>query len=116
MILEHKQYANGPKDLLVHAKLYAVAEKYGVAGLKDLARLKFALTCNLFWDSPDFAIAARYVHTSTVHTDKNLRDIIHDIICDHVIIVEKSDVANLIEDFGLLNSIFLTKMQKNGWK
>ena len=112
---EHKNCTNGPEDLLLHAKMYAVAEKYGVKGLKDLIRSKFALACKLFWDSEAFGIAARYVHESTIDTDQGLRDVVHKTICDHIKIIQKEEISSLLDDFGLAKSILMAKMEANNW-
>ncbi|KAF2023846.1 hypothetical protein EK21DRAFT_80020 [Setomelanomma holmii] len=62
--------------LVTHAKVYAIAEKYGITGLKALARQKFAQELNLHLDSPDFAEACQEAYESTFHTDRGLRDVI----------------------------------------
>ncbi|KAL5114352.1 hypothetical protein ACEQ8H_007742 [Pleosporales sp. CAS-2024a] len=62
--------------LCTHAKVYAIAEKYGVAGLKVLARQKFSQELDLHLDSPDFPEACQEVYESTFHTDRGLRDVV----------------------------------------
>lgn len=62
--------------LVTHAKVYAIAEKYGIAGLKVLARQKFAQELDLHLDSPDFPEACQEAYESTFHTDRGLRDVI----------------------------------------
>ncbi|KAH7091556.1 hypothetical protein FB567DRAFT_277056 [Paraphoma chrysanthemicola] len=62
--------------LVTHAKVYAIAEKYGIAGLKALARQKFAQELDLHLDSPDFPEACQEAYESTFHTDRGLRDVI----------------------------------------
>lgn len=62
--------------LVTHAKVYAIAEKYGIAGLKVLARQKFAQELDLHLDGPDFPEACQEAYESTFHTDRGLRDVI----------------------------------------
>jgi hypothetical protein len=50
--------------------------RYGIAGLKALARSKFAQQIDLYLDSPDFPEACQEAYESTFHTDRGLRDVI----------------------------------------
>ncbi|KAF3011103.1 hypothetical protein E8E13_011339 [Curvularia kusanoi] len=63
-------------QLVTHAKVYAIAEKYGIAGLKSLARSKFSYQIPMHLDSPEFADACQEAYESTFHTDRGLRDVI----------------------------------------
>ncbi|KAF1848751.1 uncharacterized protein K460DRAFT_80526 [Cucurbitaria berberidis CBS 394.84] len=62
--------------LVTHAKVYAIAEKYGIAGLKALARRKFAQEIDLHLNSPEFPEACQEAYETTFHTDRGLRDLI----------------------------------------
>lgn len=62
--------------LVTHAKVYAIAEKYGIAGLKALSRKKFSQELDLHLDRPEFADACQEAYESTFHTDRGLRDVI----------------------------------------
>ncbi|KAF1943857.1 hypothetical protein EJ02DRAFT_117761 [Clathrospora elynae] len=62
--------------LVTHAKVYAIAEKYGIAGLKTLARNKFAEQIDLHLSSAEFPEACEEVYETTFHTDRGLRNII----------------------------------------
>ncbi|KAJ4984228.1 BTB/POZ domain-containing protein [Stagonosporopsis vannaccii] len=62
--------------LVTHAKVYAIAEKYGIAGLKSLARSKFSYQISMHLNSPEFADACQEAYESTFHTDRGLRDVI----------------------------------------
>lgn len=50
--------------------------RYGIAGLKSLARSKFSFQIPLHLDSPEFADACQEAYESTFHTDRGLRDVI----------------------------------------
>ncbi|KAF3031592.1 hypothetical protein E8E12_000805 [Didymella heteroderae] len=62
--------------LVTHAKVYAIAEKYGIAGLKSLARNKFSYQITMHLNSPEFANVCQEVYESTFHNDRGLRDVI----------------------------------------
>ncbi|KAH9861707.1 hypothetical protein J1614_011460 [Plenodomus biglobosus] len=62
--------------LITHAKVYAIAEKYGIIGLKALSRQKFADQIDLHISSPEFPEACQEAYESTYHTDRGLRDVI----------------------------------------
>ena len=69
--------------LMVNAKVYAMAEKFNIPQLKFLAKEKFAKhACG--WPILNFASVAHEVLTSTPPSDRGLRDIVRDIIANHV--------------------------------
>jgi hypothetical protein len=66
----------GEDQLLLHAKLYSLADKYNVQGLQDLAKLKFDCASKVFWTSSIFGSVAEHVFTSTPDKDVGLRSIV----------------------------------------
>ena len=69
--------------LMINAKVYAMAEKFDIPQLKSLAKDKFAKhACG--WPILDFASVAHEVLTSTPSSDRGLRDIVRNIIANHV--------------------------------
>jgi hypothetical protein len=50
--------------------------RYEIAGLKALARQKFAQELDLHLNDPDFPEACQEAYESTFHTDRGLRDVI----------------------------------------
>ena len=74
---------NGKEPLIAHARMYAIADKYSVPLLKDLAKERFA-TClkNIesegiqSLDIPIFATAIEIIYTTTLDSDRGLRDAI----------------------------------------
>ncbi|KAF2492689.1 hypothetical protein BU16DRAFT_88451 [Lophium mytilinum] len=63
--------------LVTHAKVYAIAEKYGVFGLKSLAAQKFAASLAAgHHASPEFPDACGDVYETTVDSDRGLRDLV----------------------------------------
>lgn len=82
--------------LLVHSKMYEIADKYDVNGLKDLARTNFSALCAIFWDKDVFAQAAEHALSSTPDSDDGLREVIRQIIISHIELLNKSDIAELL--------------------
>lgn len=62
--------------LALHAQVYALAEKYAIEGLKSVALEKFKKDAESNWSSQVFLDAAKIVYTSTVGSDRGLRDIV----------------------------------------
>ncbi|KAI4659343.1 uncharacterized protein J4E78_005770 [Alternaria triticimaculans] len=108
---------NGQADqLLLHSKIYEYADKYDVIGLKDLAIEKFSRSCKHFWDKDEFSIAAHHVFSTTVDTDKGLRDIVSATIGAHMGLVKKPEVKVLMTEFnGLALGILEEKIVEHGW-
>ncbi|VUC25003.1 unnamed protein product [Clonostachys rosea] len=65
---------NSGFSLLVHAKVYSLAEKYGILSLKKLAVDKFERQVRGDCDTEDFLEAAVEAYTGTVKGDRELRD------------------------------------------
>lgn len=72
-----------PSDLVVHAKVYGLAEKYLIGGLKDLAVKKFKTAAQKECPIDSFFEAAEEVYTSTIDTDRGLRDVVVTILYNH---------------------------------
>jgi hypothetical protein len=62
--------------LLIHVRVYALADKYDICGLKKLAQQKFSSLVATEWDSPNFADAIVEVYDTTLDSDRGLRDLI----------------------------------------
>ncbi|KAI4634196.1 uncharacterized protein J4E87_001367 [Alternaria ethzedia] len=100
-----------PSQLLDHSKMYAIADKYDVTGLKELACKSFRRACGYFWNYTHFAIAVDHVFSSTVSEDTDLRSIIIQTISTHMAIVKKPEIQALVLKHGdLAIGILLRKM------
>ncbi|KAF2732389.1 hypothetical protein EJ04DRAFT_413113, partial [Polyplosphaeria fusca] len=64
-----------------YAKVYALAEKYDVLGLKQLDIDKFVASSTDHFTNSGFFDAIDAVYMSTVDTDLELRDIVADYVC-----------------------------------
>ncbi|KAL1794346.1 hypothetical protein ACET3X_007767 [Alternaria dauci] len=108
---------NGKADqLLLHAKMYEIADKYDVVGLKDLVIEKFHRACIHFWNDDKFSVAAHHVFSTTPDHDEGLRNIVSSTISAHMELIKKTEVNFLLEDFeGLALGILEEKIKEYGW-
>lgn len=63
-------------NLLHHARVYALAEKYGIPSLRSTAVEKFRSESQIWWRHAEFAEAARVVYTATPDDDSDMRDVV----------------------------------------
>jgi hypothetical protein len=61
-------------DLGIHAEVYALADKYNIKGLKDLAYEKFVQTLSLVYTDEKFFETVDIIYTSTPQSDVRLRE------------------------------------------
>ncbi|KAI4644423.1 hypothetical protein J4E93_006325 [Alternaria ventricosa] len=83
-------------QLLNHSKMYAIADKYDVTGLRELASKNFTLACKIFWDDAAFATAVDHVFSSTLPTDTGLRSIIIETISNNMTLVHKEEIQAMV--------------------
>ncbi|PVI05400.1 hypothetical protein DM02DRAFT_668342 [Periconia macrospinosa] len=96
--------------LLTHSKMYEMADKYSISGLKYFVMLKFQACCKAFWNSPMFPLTAHHAFISTPENDKGLRDIITNTISMHMELLKKPEVEALMLEFnGLAFSLLKEK-------
>lgn len=89
-------------ELPIHVKVYGMAEKYGAAGLKAVAELKFKATANLDWHHNNLIRAAREAYESTVETDRSLRDVVTIKLVNRPKLLELEEVQNLLREVPML--------------
>lgn len=76
-------YQDGPKilegsthNLVTHASVYGIAEKYEITPLKVLAKQKFENMIKGQWDDPSLPDAIEIIYNTTHNTDRGLRTIL----------------------------------------
>jgi len=84
--------------LLLHTRVYALAEKYDIPSLKELAQRKFEMAMACFYDSSEFAEAIEEVYCSTVDTDRGLRDVVLQAFRSHPALATTQDVYAVIKE------------------
>jgi hypothetical protein len=105
-----------PEQLLLHAKMYEIGDKYQVSGLKGLAKFKFELACARFWDHEMFAQATGHAFSSTPEQDLGLRGIVCKTISEHMELLKKEEVKALMEECnGFAFRVLMEKAEQLGW-
>ena len=74
--LDYQIDTGGIPASVAHARVYAIADKYGVEPLKDLAKARFALAVSntVATGIPSLVAATEVVYASTLSPDRGLRD------------------------------------------
>jgi hypothetical protein len=101
-----------PKTWLVeHAKVFAIAVKYRVDGLCDLAAAKFEAAAAVYWDSQSFMHSISIVHRSTSEDVTQLRDIVANILHDHTDVFKNDErTEDLVSSMaGLVHALLKRK-------
>lgn len=103
------------EQLLLHAKMYEIVDKYDVIGLKELVQEKFKRGCEAFWSDNAFAVAAHHAFATTP-ADEGLRDVVKGTISNHMELIRKPEIQVLMnEHTGLALGVLLQKAEENGW-
>jgi hypothetical protein len=84
--------------LLTHTRVYALAEKYDIPSLKELSQGKFEMAMACFYDSSEFADAIEEVYSTTVDSDRGLRDIVLQAFRSHPALATTQDVFAVIKE------------------
>ncbi|KAH7081220.1 hypothetical protein BKA63DRAFT_462162 [Paraphoma chrysanthemicola] len=82
-------------QLLLHAKMYEIGDKYDVSSLKDLSRNKFTLACKKHWNDEEFFAAAQHALTTTPDSDQGLRKVLQEIVAQNPKLLEKPSTEAL---------------------
>ena len=81
--------------------------RYGIAGLKTLARSKFVDQINLHLASPEFPEACQEAYESTFHSDRGLRDVIIQVFRANPSLSLRPDVEMMVRETpGLAFELF----------
>ncbi|KAH7091580.1 hypothetical protein FB567DRAFT_436686, partial [Paraphoma chrysanthemicola] len=87
-------------QLVLHAKMYEIGDKYHVLGLKQLAREKFIRASAVFWDSEHFGSAIHHAYSTTPEEDKGLRVVVTEVIAQHMELLNKPAIETLAKEFN----------------
>jgi hypothetical protein len=83
-------------NLLLHTQVYALAEKYDITSLKELAKRKFEMELACYFDSPELAEAIEEVYCSTIDSDRGLRDVVLEAFKAHPELESTQDVYAVV--------------------
>ncbi|KKZ63843.1 hypothetical protein EMCG_01850 [[Emmonsia] crescens] len=101
-------------SLTIHAKVYCLGEKYLINSLKALALQKFKATAREHWDVNDFLEAAKQAYTSTIETDRGLRDAVIAVLYDHSELLDREEAQIVFKELNMLTYEFLIYMYIHG--
>ncbi|KAF5616481.1 speckle-type poz [Fusarium sp. NRRL 25303] len=99
-------------NLCLHAKVYALGEKYGIEDLKRLALDKFDAEAKHHWQSDDFLHAIREVYRSTMDEDHHLRDVVVEVVYAHMELLDQSRWQESIKDLGLCFDLLMRSRRR----
>ncbi|CAH0019873.1 unnamed protein product [Clonostachys rhizophaga] len=99
--------ATTSSHLVLHAQVYALAEKYDISGLKALAATKFKSEVDSHWHSEDFMLALQEVYNSTVDHDRVLRDIVVQAVSGHLQLLESKPFQQAIKGLDFSYDLLL---------
>ena len=83
-------------DLVLHIRVFALAEKYDIPHLKTLSLHKFKMTAMEHWVSPYMEDALREAYDSTIPEVREMRDAMVDVLCDHEELLDKVYIEDVI--------------------
>ena len=93
---------DGDNNMVVHARVFALAVKYQIPALKDLAASKFASAVESDWNHSSLTEALRVVHSTTPEDARELRDIVAKVLLTHEKLLDKPEVESAVLDIRRL--------------
>jgi hypothetical protein len=103
-IAEEQDDASATTDqlsLLNNVLVYALAEKYGIAELKEMAKAKFRSQAGSLLSAKEFPEIIRELYGSTPSSDRGLRDIVSQVCAQQGgTIVDSPDLSATILEVG----------------
>ncbi|KAL2166784.1 hypothetical protein VTG60DRAFT_2137 [Thermothelomyces hinnuleus] len=100
--------------LATHARVYSLAEKYLIRGLKTVAVRQFKLAATSFPDIDDFLEATLEVYTSTVEDDRGLRDVVVETLYTNSNWLDRENARDVIKELGALTYDLVIYMRRRG--
>lgn len=99
----------------LHAKVYALGEKYGIPRLKDLAAKKFNDTAQAV-DPEPLLDGIFEAYTSTIDTDRDLRDVAANAVFGRADLLDSPEIQEKIQELPQLNMdlLILYRKQQKG--
>ena len=104
-----------PVYLIEHAKVFAIAVKYQIDGLRDLAASKFEDAATAHWKHDDFAHAVHVAFNSTAEEVTQLREVVSDILHQHFdVLKDKPEVETVVCNIPRLAYALLKRSRAGG--
>lgn len=96
---------------LKNVMVYALAEKYDLQPLKELARCKFEIRSARSWQVDDIVGVLKAVYRTTPSTDRGLRDIIINVCSSYIDgLVSHKELRQMLHDDSALASEMLDQL------
>ena len=100
-----------PPALWSSVRVYALADKYGVVSLKDVAKERFAKWIEKNYLSDQLPALVKEVFETTPPTDMGLRDIVAKTLAKHItIFLQQESWSRVLEASGQLCRMALVKL------
>ncbi|KAF4458120.1 Speckle-type POZ protein [Fusarium austroafricanum] len=90
-------------NLCLHAKVYALGEKYGIETLKDVALQKFEHEAEFHRKGEDFLRAMKEVYNSTVEEDRGLRGVVIRMLREYKDLMQLKSVQEVVKGIPQLS-------------
>lgn len=87
--------------LAIHAKIYALGEKYEIRDLKALALQKFAFEAQRHHSTPSFRQGAREAYTSTVDEDRGMRNVVVETVVKNRHLLLDAEFQSVVKETSL---------------
>lgn len=85
--------------MVFNVKVYSIADKYDIPALRAQAKEKFQKAVEICWDMDDFPHAIAEVYSSTPPNDKDLRNIVVAVACEHIQgLLRKQGFSDVLEE------------------
>lgn len=90
-------------EIVLHAEVYVLAERYAVDGLKKLALEKFKNACRREWNARAFIAAARTAYDGTRESDVQLREsVVEAMYRNRIALLKDAGCKEKLQDMGHL--------------
>ena len=99
----------GKAGLVFHAKMYSLADKYNIRGMKTFAKDHFQIRAKGSCRVEEFPTAIRTVYKTTVDEDRGLRDVVVDVISMNVDLLDRPEIKEVVKDTANLAFELLMK-------
>ena len=93
--------------MMNNVRVYAVAEKYDIPDLKDLAKGKFQGLARSKWPHDDFHALAEEVFSTTPDTDMGLRQVVLDLCEEHFQDILRNGDSRVLLEIPAIEAVVL---------
>jgi len=94
--------SDATKDrLLINTKVYIIADKFDIPGLKLAAKEKYQEAKLIEWNCPSFFESLKLMYENTLATDRLLKEVAIEVVAKHVKeLVDREEFGSLCKESG----------------